>query len=155
MSSDIQGEELKVVDISAKKVSSRFASAECYVKTNNKVIELIKAKDIFKGDVFVVAQTAGILAAKNVALLIPLCHPILLTYVNVSISIAGCDSIYVKSEVASEGKTGPDVEAMHAVSTAAITIFDMCKAYDKEIVIEKILLLEKKGGKSGEFKRNC
>ncbi|MDD5045216.1 MAG: cyclic pyranopterin monophosphate synthase MoaC, partial [Candidatus Omnitrophica bacterium] len=123
--------DLRMIDISAKKETRRLARAEGYVVTSSKVIKTIKEGRVIKGDVFSAAQIAGIMAAKNVPGLIPLCHPLLLTQVDVKIKIIAEDTIRVESMVSNLGRTGPDVEAMVAVSAACLAVYDMCKSLDR------------------------
>jgi len=145
---------LRMIDISSKNQTKRCAKAEGYVIANPKVIKMIREGKIIKGDVFSAAQIAGILAAKNVPSLIPLCHPLLLTQVDVRLKIKTKDTIKVESVVSNLGRTGPDVEAMVAVSVACLTIYDMCKSMDRGITIKGITLVEKSGGKSGTYIRS-
>lgn len=137
-----------MVDITAKETTRRLARAMGYIKTNAKVISLIRKNLIAKGDVFSVAQIAGILGAKQTPNLIPLCHPLSITNAKVDMAIAGKDRIAVQSEIVCLGQTGPDVEALTAVSLACLTIYDMCKAVDKTMKIESVCLIEKRGGKT-------
>lgn len=143
----------KMVDISEKDDSSRTATAVATITVNKEVIEKIKNGQVKKGDVLSVAQVAGIMGAKNTSLNIPMCH---------QINLVGCDldfeiddknnKIKIFATCKSLGKTGVEMEALNACSIAALTIYDMCKAIDKRMIIENIHLLEKKGGKSGDFK---
>jgi cyclic pyranopterin phosphate synthase len=144
---------LGMIDISSKKQTKRRAKAEGYVITSPKVLKMIQEGKIIKGDVFSVAKIAGILAAKNVPGLIPLCHPLLLTHVDIQFKIEAENTIKVESVVSNLGRTGPDVEAMVAVSVACLTIYDMCKSVDKGMMIKNIALVEKSGGKSGTYIR--
>jgi len=137
-----------MVDITAKKSTHRLARAVGYIKTNAQVVSLISKNLMAKGDVFSVAQIAGILGAKQTPNLIPLCHPLLITNAKININIAGKNRIAVRSEIACVGQTGPDVEALTAVALSCLTIYDMCKAVDKTMEIESICLMEKRGGKT-------
>ncbi len=141
-----------MVDVSSKQKTLRNAKAQAEVAVNQQTLELVKAGLIKKGDVFTVAQLAGIMGAKQTGHLIPLCHPIMLDQVNVKI---GLDEegkrILITSEVSAFEKTGVEMEALMAVSIAALTIYDMIKAVQKNAVINNIHLIEKKGGKSGDF----
>jgi cyclic pyranopterin monophosphate synthase len=138
-----------MVDVSPKTPSDRYASAYSFVKMNKATIEAIKNKLLPKGDVFEVARIAGILAAKKTSDLIPMCHPLKLDYINIEIALNSDKSgVDIFSEVKLSGKTGVEMEALTAVSIAALTVYDMCKAVDKNMVIAECRLLEKKGGKS-------
>ncbi|MBN2041455.1 MAG: cyclic pyranopterin monophosphate synthase MoaC [Spirochaetes bacterium] len=140
----------KMVDISGKAVTSRFARAEGFVKMQKKTLDMIENEIMPKGNVFEVAKIAGVMAAKKTSDLIPMCHPLALTHVDLKININNDKTgVSLESEVRLEGKTGVEMEALTAVSIAALTVYDMCKAVDKEMVIEYVKLLEKKGGKSG------
>jgi cyclic pyranopterin monophosphate synthase len=139
----------RMVDVSGKKATLRTAKASGIVKMQQSTIDLIEKKLIPKGNVFEVAKIAGIMAAKKTPELIPMCHPLLLSHIDVKIHIDKEKScISIESEVKLEGKTGVEMEALTAVSVAGLTIYDMCKAVDKSMVIEDIKLIEKKGGKS-------
>jgi cyclic pyranopterin phosphate synthase len=137
----------RIVDITDKMPTKRLARARGYIKTTKETISLIKKNQVAKGDVFAVAQIAGVMSAKQTSNLIPLCHPLKITNVKVDSRIIGKDRILVESEVHCDEKTGPDMEALTAVAAACLTIYDMCKAVDKEMTIESICLTEKKGGK--------
>jgi cyclic pyranopterin monophosphate synthase len=138
-----------MVDISGKNVTRRTAKAAGFVKTQAETLDLIKNKLIPKGDVFEVAKIAGIIAAKKTSELIPMCHPLLLSYINVSINIDESRiGLSIESEIRLDGKTGAEMEALCAVTVAALTIYDMCKAVDKTMIIENVKLIEKTGGKS-------
>ena len=117
-------------------------------------IKLIKDRKIPKGDVFSVAKIAGIAAAKKTSELIPLCHPLSIASVDIDFDLNGKrNKVEIEARVKVVGQTGVEMEALTAVSVAALTIYDMCKAVDKEMVISDIMLMEKKGGRSGHFKR--
>ena len=143
----------KMVAITDKKVTKRIATARGEIRTTSEVIRLIKANKLAKGDVFAVARVAGIQAAKGTSSLIPLCHPLALTHVAIDIRITGAKGISVESKVTCVAKTGPDVEAMVSAVATCLAIYDMCKAVDRAMTIEKIYLQEKSGGKSGRYKR--
>lgn len=144
----------KMVDVSDKPQSQREAIARGSVNMKPETIRLIREKAIKKGDVITVAKIAGIMAAKRTADLIPMCHPLNITSVNVDITIDDeGNRIDIESRVKTVGQTGVEMEAMTAVSIAALTIYDMCKAVDKEMTISDIMLLEKRGGRSGDFKK--
>lgn len=138
-----------MVDISSKDITQRSAKAEASVYMKSDTIAAIEQKLLPKGEVFEVARIAGIMAAKKTSALIPMCHPLLLNYVNVDLEIDRSKSlVYITSEIRLSGKTGAEMEALMAASIAALTVYDMCKAVDKEMVIGECRLIEKKGGKS-------
>lgn len=138
-----------MVDISSKDITHRSAKAEASVYMKSDTIAAIEQKLLPKGEVFEVARIAGIMAAKKTSALIPMCHPLLLNYVNVDLEIDRSKSlVYITSEIRLSGKTGAEMEALMAASIAALTVYDMCKAVDKEMVIGECRLIEKKGGKS-------
>ncbi len=141
-----------MVDISAKKPTVRTARAYGKVIVNKEVYEAIENNTIVKGPVFETAKIAGIMGAKKTHELIPLTHPLLLEHIDIEFHMKPYE-IEIISSVRMEGKTGAEMEALTAVSIAALTIYDMCKAVDKEIIITDIKLLEKTGGKSGHFIR--
>src|SRR6056297_2865795 len=139
----------QMVDVTDKKVTSRTARAYGRVYMKKETLDLINKELLPKGDVFEVARVAGIMAAKRTGDMIPMCHPLLLTYVNVNLKICTEENaIEIFSDIKLEGKTGAEMEALTAVSFAALTVYDMCKAVDKEIRIGDIHLIEKKVGKS-------
>ncbi len=139
----------RMVDISQKKLTSRSAKAACFVRMKPETIDLINRRLLPKGNAFEVARVAGILAAKRTDALIPMCHPLPVNYVDVRFAIdQNGEGILVESEIRLEAKTGAEMEALTAVSIAALTLYDMCKAVDKSMVIENLRLVEKKGGKS-------
>jgi cyclic pyranopterin phosphate synthase len=143
-----------MVDVSPKADSSRVARAAGSIKMSREAFELVRGGSIAKGDVLGVARIAGIMAAKKVDDLIPLTHPLMLSRVNVDFSLLDDDaSIEIYATVGITGKTGVEMEALTAVSVAALTIYDMCKAVDKQMVIGNIRLMKKTGGKSGTFVR--
>lgn len=138
-----------MVDISAKDISQRSAKAEASVFMKCDTITAIEQKLLPKGEVFEVARIAGIMAAKKTSGLIPMCHPLMLNYVNVDLEIDKSNSrVYITSEIRLTGKTGAEMEALVAASVAALTVYDMCKAVDKDMVIGDCRLIEKRGGKS-------
>ncbi|WP_054692220.1 cyclic pyranopterin monophosphate synthase MoaC [Syntrophomonas palmitatica] len=144
----------RMVDVSSKTDSERVAVARAVVRMQRKTIELIKSGGIKKGDVLAVAQVAGIMGAKQTSNLIPMCHPLLLTSVNVEFTIDEDNNcILIEAQVKTTGKTGVEMEALTAVSTAALTVYDMCKAVDRWMEITEVQLMEKDGGKSGHLKR--
>lgn len=147
-----EGGNAIMVDVSAKKETERVAIAKSKVKLSKETLELIKKGKIGKGDVLGVARVAGIMASKETSNLIPMCHPLLITSSTVDFDINDEKSyIDVISTVKIFGKTGVEMEALTSASIAALTIYDMCKAIDKRIVIENTHLVKKTGGKSGEF----
>jgi cyclic pyranopterin phosphate synthase len=140
----------KMVDISKKNNSNRVAIAYGFIELNNATIDLIKVGNLKKGDVLTVAKIAGIQASKKTSSLIPLCHNINLDSINIEFRISNKENkIYCQSTVGCSGKTGVEMEALTAVSIALLTIYDMCKSSDKNMVISEIKLVEKHGGKSG------
>ena len=144
----------RMVDVSDKDVTLRTATAAAKVLVNTETLALIKEGRAKKGDVLGVAQTAGIMAAKKNAELIPMCHPLQITGVDISFEYdEKGPAIDVKATVRCKGETGVEMEALTAASVAALTIYDMCKAAQKDIVITDICLLSKTGGKSGDYKR--
>ena len=143
---------IKMIDIGNKKITKRTAVAEAFINLNADTKKKIYKDKIIKGDVISVAKTAGILAAKKISDLIPLCHQILLNSVEIEI-INKSKGLQIISKCNSSSKTGVEMEALLSVSVTALTIYDMCKSIDKSIEIEKIRLLSKKGGKSGNYKR--
>jgi len=144
----------KMVDITVKPLTNREAVARGSVYMKPGTIKLIVDKKVPKGDVFSVARIAGIMAAKKTSELIPMCHPLDITAIDIQFNLnpKKC-KIDIESRVSIVGRTGVEMEALTAVSVAALAIYDMCKAVDKEIVISEIMLMEKRGGKSGVFKR--
>ncbi|MFC3040598.1 cyclic pyranopterin monophosphate synthase MoaC [Virgibacillus xinjiangensis] len=147
----------KMVDITDKKESSRRAVAHSSVKMDGNVYDNIVQQKNKKGDVLAVAQVAGIMGAKQTSNLIPMCHPIPISGVDLSFEWERlADDQYelnIKAEVKTVGSTGVEMEALTAASTAALTVYDMCKAVDKGMIIGQTYLEEKSGGKSGEYKR--
>jgi cyclic pyranopterin phosphate synthase len=146
--------QVQMVDVTSKVKTIRKAKAQGIVKMDNKTLKLIEKGQIAKGNVLTTAKIAGIMAAKKTGELIPLCHPLELTGIDVTLSIDHKQSwILIEARVQIAGKTGVEMEALTAVSVAALTIYDMCKAVNKKIIIGDIMLLEKSGGKSGTFNR--
>jgi len=141
-----------MVDVSAKADTVREARAEAYVRMAPETLQMILSGQHHKGDVFATARIAGIQAAKRTWELIPLCHPLLLSKVEVSLTaLPQTNQVRIESLCKLSGKTGVEMEALTAASVAALTIYDMCKAVQKDMVIETVRLLEKSGGKSGHF----
>jgi len=142
----------KMVDVSEKQMTLREAVAIGTVYVNTETFGLIKRSEIKKGDVLAVAQVAGIMAAKRTSDIIPMCHPIAVTGVDISFDTdEKNNAINITATVRCKGETGVEMEALLAVSTAALTIYDMCKAVQKDIEISNIRLLKKSGGKSGDY----
>lgn len=142
-----------MVDVSDKISSRRIAVASSKVIMLPTTLSAIKSGQIKKGDVLAVAQIAGIMAAKNTADWIPMCHPLPLTGVDVQFSDNGRDELYIEATVKTTGLTGVEMEALTAVSAAALTVYDMCKALEKGMSIGPTLLVTKTGGKSGDYQR--
>lgn len=145
----------KMVDVSKKSTTFRTATAQAQIKVGSKIASLIKENNIKKGDVLTVSQLAGIMAAKKTSELIPLCHNIVLNSVNVTCQLNELDeSVYIMCIVKCDGKTGAEMEALTAVTVAALTVYDMCKAVSHDMVISDVKLMEKTGGMSGDIKKN-
>ncbi|WP_438282131.1 cyclic pyranopterin monophosphate synthase MoaC [Pseudomonas alabamensis] len=147
---DSQG-RAAMVDVTDKAVTAREAIAEARVRMRPETLRMIVDGEHPKGDVFAVARIAGIQAAKKTSDLIPLCHPLMLTSVKLELSAEGPDAVHISARCKLAGQTGVEMEALTAASIAALTIYDMCKAVDKGMVIEQVRLLEKTGGKSGPY----
>ena len=149
-----QAGNARMVDVSAKDDTVRRATARGRITLSKKAYDMVRTGSMKKGDVLGVARIAGIMAAKKVDHLIPLCHPLAITGVDVLFDFTddAC-TIEIESTVGITGKTGVEMEALTAVSVAALTIYDMCKAVDKGMVISDIRLMRKSGGKSGDFHR--
>ena len=142
----------KMVDVTDKAETFREAIAEGTVIVEPDTMELIKSGGIKKGDVLSVAQVAGIMAAKKTSDMIPMCHPLMLSGVDIGFELTDAE-IHIKATVRCKGSTGVEMEALSAVSTAALTIYDMCKAAQRDITITDIRLMYKSGGKSGVYQR--
>ena len=142
----------RMVDVSDKAPTHRTATAAGTISMLPSTVDAIRSGGVPKGDVLAVAQVAGILAAKRTSEIVPMCHPLMLTGVDVRFSLRE-DAVDVEATVKCKGETGVEMEALHAVSAAALTIYDMCKALQKDMVIANVRLLEKTGGKSGDFHR--
>lgn len=139
----------QMVDVSPKAVTARMARAGGFVRMGRDTLRMIAEDLLPKGNAFEVARIAGIMAAKKTSDLIPLCHPLLVHYIDVKIAVdEEGGGVRIESEVKIEGRTGAEMEALTAVTVAALTMYDMCKAVDKEMVVENVRLLEKRGGKS-------
>lgn len=141
-----------MVNVSEKDDTKRVAVAQGSIKMKKETIDLIKEGLIKKGDVLAVAQIGGIMGAKKTSDLIPMCHNIFISGADIKFNILE-DEIEIEATVSTLGKTGVEMEALSAVSMAALTIYDMCKAVDKDMVINNIRLMKKTGGKSGEYLR--
>ncbi|MGC4378797.1 cyclic pyranopterin monophosphate synthase MoaC [Fictibacillus sp. Mic-4] len=147
----------RMVDISEKESTFRTAVAKSAVTVNEEIYKKIIEKTFKKGDVLAVAQVAGIMAAKNTSDWIPMCHPLALTGVNITFSWEEKGTNYVlhiEAEVKTKGSTGVEMEALTAASATALTVYDMCKAVDKGMVIGPTFLQSKTGGKSGDYERS-
>ena len=144
----------RMVDVGQKMETPRVARAEAWIQLAPKTLKLILDKKLAKGDVFEVARLAGIMAAKKTADLIPLCHPLALSSVQIDITSSEANRVHIVSEIQLTGRTGVEMEALTAVSITALTIYDMCKAIDRGMTIGPIRLLEKSGGKSGHFQQD-
>src|ERR687897_545795 len=150
---DEQG-RAKMVDVSDKEITTRIAVARGTIHMRPETLALILEEKIAKGNVFSVARVAGIMAAKKTAELIPMCHPLSITSVEINLHPQENPArVEIEAAVRVDGKTGVEMEAMTAVCVAGLTIYDMCKAVDREMSISEIRLVEKSGGKSGAFIR--
>lgn len=143
----------RMVDVSEKSETARVAVAHGKVVMEPETLERIRTGQIAKGDVLAVAQVAGIMAAKQTSQLIPMCHPLAITGAKLAFKLIEPGTVEIEATVKVTGKTGVEMEALTAVSVAALTLYDMCKAIDKSMVIGEIYLVEKLGGKSGHFIR--
>jgi len=144
----------RMVDVSQKPETEREAVARGAVQMQPETLKLIAGGEIAKGDVLAVAQVAGIMAAKRTAEIIPMCHPPFLTGISLDFRLDKDKSLVeIEARVKTTGKTGVEMEALTAVSAAGLTIYDMCKAVDKSMVIDRVRLVQKTGGKSGNFAR--
>jgi cyclic pyranopterin monophosphate synthase len=144
--------EVSMVDVSAKAVTTRTARAQGFVKMKPRVVQAIRQLKNPKGNPLEVARIAGIAAAKRTSEWIPLCHPLPLTHIDVTARLCQ-NGVEVRSSVTTTAQTGVEMEALVAVTAAALTVYDMCKALDKGMEITDIVLAEKTGGKSGDFRR--
>ena len=144
----------KMVDVGEKSITRRTATAMARVLVNENTFALIETGGMKKGDVLTVAQIAGVMGAKHTPDLIPMCHPILMDGIDLKLSLCRERlSVEIMATVSCDGRTGVEMEALTAVSTAALTVYDMCKAVQKDMVISDICLLEKTGGVHGDFRR--
>ena len=144
----------RMVDVSGKEITVRTARASGCVRMQPATLGLVKAHRLSKGDVLEVARLAGIMASKRTADLIPLCHPLGLDAVELSLGAEEPDTIRVEARVKTAGRTGVEMEALVAVSVACLTIYDMCKAVDRAMVIGEVRLEEKTGGRRGTYRRD-
>jgi cyclic pyranopterin phosphate synthase len=143
----------RMVDVTDKPVTARVARASGLIRMSAETQQLIRDRQLAKGDVLEVARLAGIMAAKRTAELIPLCHPLSLDSVTISFVFPDDTTVRVETVVSVTAKTGVEMEALTAASVAALTVYDMCKGVDRGLVIERIQLEEKQGGRSGHFRR--
>lgn len=149
---DIDG-KVKMVNVAEKQVTERIATAKAKITMKQEVLDIIKDGTLKKGDALAAAKIAAIMAAKNTASVIPLCHNIFLNGVDIRYEFID-NTIIIFATVSASAKTGVEMEALNAASVGALVIYDMAKALDKEMVISDIMLLEKLGGKSGHFIRS-
>jgi len=149
---DDQG-NARMVNVSSKGETLRKAIASAFIRMQPETLALIQSGGIAKGDVFATARIAGIMAAKRTPELIPLCHPIPLNFVGVELSAEPPDGVRITATVQAMTKTGVEMEALTAASVAALTVYDMCKAVDRGMQIERVQLEHKSGGKSGTYQR--
>ena len=143
-----------MVDVTAKAITERSARASAVVKMEPDTLQLIRDRKLAKGDVLEVARLAGIMGAKRTSDLIPLCHPLPLTAVEIAFAFPNDRSVSIEATARVTGRTGVEMEALVAASTAALTIYDMCKAVDRTMTVESMRLEEKSGGRSGHFVRD-
>ncbi len=149
-----QSGRLRMVEVGDKPVTLRRAAATCRIVVGPKVFPRLMAADLPKGDVWAAARIAGIMAAKNTAQLIPLCHPLPLTGVDIDFTPdPEAQAVAVRAEVRTQARTGVEMEALVAAGVAALTIYDMCKAVDRGMVIQDLVLVEKSGGAGGDYQR--
>ena len=141
----------KMVDVSQKDITERIAVASGTVTMARETLKRIMENAVHKGDVLAVAKIAGILAAKKTAELIPLCHPLVITFADIQFAVLSDEIIRVEATVKTFDRTGVEMEALCAVATAALTIYDMCKVMDRSMVISEIQLEKKSGGRSGDY----
>ncbi len=141
----------RMVDVSEKAATVRVAVAEAYITMLPQTLAMIVEGRHAKGDVFAVARIAGIQAAKKTSDLIPLCHPLMLSSVSIALEAQGTEQVKITATCKLTGQTGVEMEALTAASVAALTLYDMCKAVDKGMIIGQIRLLQKTGGKSGDW----
>jgi len=145
--------QARMVDVSAKEVTVRRAKAGAALRMQPDTLQRILDGDLPKGDVLAVARTAGIMAAKQTPQLIPLCHPLPIESVTVGFRADGDTVLRIEAEVGVTARTGAEMEALVAASVAGLTVYDMCKAIDRSMELGEVVVLEKSGGRSGEFRR--
>jgi cyclic pyranopterin phosphate synthase len=145
----------RMVDVTDKDVTARTAVAETTVAMRPETLEAIRSGRVGKGDVLAVAQVAGIMAAKRTSEWIPLCHPLPLAGIDIRFSDNGVDRLHIEATVKTVGRTGAEMEALTAVSAAALTVYDMCKALQRDMEIGPTRLVRKTGGKSGDYERTA
>ena len=144
----------RMVDVSEKAITHRIAVAAGSIYMQPETLQAIIDGQIKKGDVLAVAQVAGIMAAKQTSAIIPMCHPLMLSGIDIHFETdTEENAVHIKASVKTTGQTGVEMEALHAVSAATLTIYDMCKAVQKDMEITNIRLLEKSGGESGDYRR--
>lgn len=143
----------RMVDVGDKEITKRTATAASRVTMAPDTLAAILEGKVSKGDVLAVAQVAGIMAAKKTADWIPMCHPLPLTGIDIAFSNNGKNELYIEATVSLKGRTGVEMEALTAVSAAALTVYDMCKALQKDMEIGPTLLVSKTGGKNGDYER--
>lgn len=144
---------IKMINVGDKEITNRVAKASARITMKKEVLDIIKAGNLKKGDALAAAKVAAIMGAKNTSNVIPLCHNIFLSSVDIDFEF-GIDYITILSTVSATAKTGVEMEALNAAFVGALVIYDMAKAMDKEMVIDNIMLLEKHGGKSGDYVRS-
>jgi cyclic pyranopterin phosphate synthase len=151
-----QSGEAHMIDVGEKAVTQRIAITEGYIEMQPETLRLVMEGGHKKGDVLTIARIAGIMASKKTADLIPLCHPLPLTHVEINLTAeTGKSRIRCQTTVKTSGQTGVEMEALNATQIALLTIYDMCKAVDRGMIIQSVQLLEKQGGKSGHWQRNA
>ena len=143
----------RMVDVGDKEVTARMARAAAQVRMQPATLQMIRDRAAAKGDVLEVARLSGIMAVKRTADLIPLCHPLPVDAVSVDFDFPAEDLLRIESRVSVQARTGVEMEALTAVCVAALTVYDMCKSADREMLVEQVQLLEKSGGRSGHFRR--
>ncbi len=152
--SHVRGDgSVRMVDVAEKPATARTAVAEAIVRLGPAAMRALRKGTAKKGDALTTAQIAGIAAAKRTSELIPLCHPLSLTHIDVTCALKRDSTIEVRCTASCTGPTGVEMEALTGASVAALTLYDMCKAMDRGITIERVRLLEKSGGRSGRYKR--
>jgi len=144
----------RMVDVGGKPITTRMARASGRVRLEKATLEKIRGRQLSKGDVLAVARLAGIMAAKRTGELIPLCHPLPLDAVEIEFAFPSETTVEIRATVRTTARTGVEMEALTAVSGAALTVYDMCKSVDRKMTIEQIQLDEKSGGRSGHFVRS-